>query len=58
MIGGWAEPGPATVWTRMRIPVVEGEEPSPFQRVMVVADSGNGASNVLDWSKYCSSTPS
>ena len=36
----------------MRIPVVEGEEPSPRQRVMVVADSGNGASNVLDWSKY------
>ena len=36
----------------MRIPLVEGEEPSPRQRVMVVADSGNGASNVLDWSRY------
>ena len=33
----------------MRIPVVEGEEPTPRQRVLVVADSGNGASNVLDW---------
>ena len=50
--GGWEERGPATVWTRMRIPVVEGEEPSPRQRVIVVADSGNGASNVLVWSKY------
>ena len=48
-VGGWEERGPATVWTRMRIPVVEGEEPTPRQRVMVVADSGNGASNVLDW---------
>ena len=51
-VGGWEERGPATVWTRMRIPVVEGEEPTPRQRVMVVADSGNGASNVLDWGKY------
>jgi hypothetical protein len=50
--GGWEERGPAAVWTRMRIPVVEGEAPSPRQRVMVVADSGNGASNVLDWSRY------
>ena len=36
----------------MRVPLVEGEEPTPRQRVMVVADSGNGASNVLDWSRY------
>ena len=50
--GGWTARGPATVWTRMRIPVVEGEEPSPRQRVMVVADTGNGASNVLDWARF------
>jgi hypothetical protein len=50
--GGWEERGPAAVWTRMRIPIVEGEEPTPRQRVMVVADSGNGASNVLDWARY------
>jgi hypothetical protein len=36
----------------MRIPVVEGEAPTPRQRVVVVADSGNGASNVLDWARY------
>jgi hypothetical protein len=50
--GGWTARGPATVWTRMRVPVVAGEEPSPRQRVMVVADSGNGASNVLDWGRF------
>ncbi len=50
--GGWLQRGPATVWTRMTLPLVEGEEPTPRQRVMVVADSGNGASNVLDWSRY------
>ena len=27
-------------------------EATPRQRVMVVADSGNGASNVLDWGRY------
>jgi hypothetical protein len=50
--GGWEDRGPAAVWTRMRIPIVEGVQPSPRQRVMVVADSGNGASNVLDWGRY------
>jgi hypothetical protein len=50
--GGWEDRGPAAVWSRMRIPIVEGEEPSPRQRAMVVADSGNGVSNVLDWGRY------
>jgi hypothetical protein len=50
--GGWLVPGPAKVWTRLRIPVVEGEAPTPLQRVMVVADSGNGVSAALDWATY------
>lgn len=50
--GGWIERGPAAVWTRLRTPVIAGEEPTPRQRVMAVADSGNGASNVLDWARY------
>jgi len=45
--GGWHDPGPATVWTRLRVPVVPGEEPSGLQRVLAVADSGNGVSAVL-----------
>jgi hypothetical protein len=45
--GGWMEPGPATVWTRLRVPLVPGEEPSGLQRVLAVADSGNGVSAVL-----------
>jgi hypothetical protein len=32
--------------------LVEGEEPSPLQRTMVIADVGNGISAVLDWRKY------
>ncbi len=50
--GGFADPGPALVWMRMRQPLVAGEEPSPLQRVLVAADSGNGVSATLDWSHY------
>jgi hypothetical protein len=45
--GGWQELGPATVWTRLRVPVVEDEAPTGLQRVLAVADSGNGVSAVL-----------
>lgn len=40
--------GPCLVWFRLRTPLVAGEMPSPYQRVMVAADSGNGVSAVLD----------
>jgi hypothetical protein len=50
--GGFTEPGPATVWMRMRVPLVEGEQPTPVQRVLVAADSGNGVSAALDWRRY------
>jgi Thioesterase-like superfamily len=44
--GAFFEPGPAAVWMRARIPLVEGEQDSPLTRVLVVADSGNGISSV------------
>jgi acyl-Coa thioesterase superfamily protein/acyl-CoA thioesterase superfamily protein len=50
--GGFVEPGPATVWMRMRIPLVAGEEPRPLERVLVAADSGNGVSAALDWKRW------
>jgi hypothetical protein len=50
--GGFTEPGPATVWMRMRVPLVDGERPSPVQRVLMAADSGNGVSAALDWRSY------
>ena len=34
------------------LPLVEGEEPSPLQRTMVIADVGNGISAVLDSLAY------
>jgi hypothetical protein len=50
--GGFLEQGPATVWMRSRVPVVAGEDLSPLQRVLVVADSGNGVSATLDWRRF------
>ncbi len=50
--GDFAEPGPAVIWSRMRIPLVEGEQPSSTQRLMASADSGNGVGSALsleDW---------
>jgi hypothetical protein len=50
--GGFVEPGPAKVWMRQRVSLVEGEEPSPLQRTLVIADVGNGVSAVLDWRRF------
>ncbi len=44
--------GPCTVWFRLRHPLVAGEAPSPYQRVAVAADSGNGISAALDFARY------
>jgi hypothetical protein len=46
--GAFDKPGPATVWARPRVPLVAGEESSPLQRQMLLADPGNGLSMLLD----------
>jgi hypothetical protein len=45
--GSWGSPGAAAVWGRMRLPLIPDEEPSGLQRIMAIADSGNGVSSVL-----------
>jgi Thioesterase-like superfamily len=50
--GSLAAPGPAVLWTRMRYPLVPDEEPAALERVLVTADSGNGASWELDLSRW------
>jgi hypothetical protein len=50
--GAFTDPGPATVWMRMGVPLLPDEEPTPLQRVLAAADSGNGVSAALDWKKY------
>ncbi len=50
--GRFLEPGPATVWMRPRVELVEGEPVSPLQRVLLAADGGNGVSAPLDWTSH------
>jgi hypothetical protein len=50
--GELAQPGPATAWTRLRHRLVPDEQPSPLQRVLAVADSGNGISSELDLTNW------
>lgn len=50
--GAYLEPGPARAWMRMRVPLVEGEDPQPRDRVLVAADSGNGVSSPLDYRRW------
>lgn len=55
--GGFLEPGPAAVWARMRHPLVQDEETTPLVRVLTLADSGNGISSALDFSKWVFMNP-
>jgi acyl-Coa thioesterase superfamily protein/acyl-CoA thioesterase superfamily protein len=42
--GSFTEPGPATDWIRLRVPLVAGEPTSPLARVAAAADFANGIS--------------
>jgi hypothetical protein len=44
--------GPAQVWIRLAVPVVEDEVPSPLQRTVAAADFGNGVSSVLSFDGF------
>jgi hypothetical protein len=50
--GSWDELGPVTMWTRLTVPVVAGEQPSPLQRTAAAADFGNGVSRILDFESH------
>lgn len=52
LVGGLDVPGPSTAWVRQRVPLVAGEEPTGLQRLLTVADSGNGLSNRLDPTRW------
>ena len=50
--GALTEPGPATAWFRLRVPVIDGEEITQLQRTMAAADFGNGISSAVRWDQY------
>ena len=50
--GAFESPGPATVWVRLRVAVVAGEQPTPLERVATAADFGNGVSSPLSYDDW------
>jgi hypothetical protein len=46
--GHFAELGPAAVWTKLRVAIVDGEAPTQLARVLAMIDSANGISAELD----------
>lgn len=48
LAGDLEQPGPGWAWVRQRIPLVAGEEPTPWQRLAVAADNANGIGAALD----------
>jgi hypothetical protein len=52
--GAFDVPGPATAWARPRLALVAGEEMSPLQRVLLLADSGNGVGTAVDRTRWLS----
>jgi hypothetical protein len=49
--GGW-EVGPSDVWFRLTTPLVEGEDVTPVQRALALADFGNGVSAAVPWETH------
>jgi hypothetical protein len=50
--GRWREPGPATAWFSLRVPLIEGVEVTPLQLLAAAGDFGNGISAILPIDGY------
>jgi hypothetical protein len=50
--GEFETPGPATAWSRLKFPLIAGEEPTPLERLLVMADAASGISAMLDWHEW------
>jgi hypothetical protein len=45
------------IWSRMRVPLVEGEAVTPFVRLATLCDFASGAGNALDFTRFTSINP-
>jgi hypothetical protein len=50
--GSWQDPGPVTMWGRLTVPVVAGEQTSPLQRTVALSDMGNGVSGIVGFDTH------
>jgi hypothetical protein len=55
--GDWVRPGPADMWLRLIVPIVAGQETTPFQRVAAAGDFGNGVAAAFDRNRYSCINP-
>jgi hypothetical protein len=51
-VAGATQEGGVAAWIRSRVALVAGEAPSPLQRVLIAADSGNGVAVPADPRRY------
>ncbi len=52
VVGEFGRRGASSVWVRLAVPVVPGEEPSSLERVAAASDFGNGVSSLFDFQNY------
>lgn len=52
-----AHGGEGVIWTRLRVPLVEGEPVTPCVRLATLCDFASGTGNALDFSRYTSINP-
>lgn len=50
--GGFDRPGPAGVWSRARVPLIEGRPLTGLARMLILADAANGISANLPWGQW------
>ncbi|HET9730237.1 MAG TPA: thioesterase family protein, partial [Acidimicrobiia bacterium] len=55
--GSWERPGPGVAWIRLKCPVLEGVETSPFMRVAAAADFGSGVGNPVRMTEAAAINP-
>jgi hypothetical protein len=55
--GGFDTLGSAQVWTRVRLPLIAGQELTGLARTLIVADSANGLSAILPMHQWLSIPP-
>jgi Acyl-CoA thioesterase C-terminal domain/Acyl-CoA thioesterase N-terminal domain len=54
VVGGLGTGAPAITWFRLNVPVVLGEEPSPWVRLAALADFTSGTANFLEIDRWSS----
>ncbi len=50
--GGFDRPGPAGVWSRVRLPLIDGTPLTGLARLLILADAANGISADLPWGEW------